>query len=93
MLFSASLTLSVLIEYFKMFYCDTAYGSGPGLDCVQSFFGSDKVLFGTDMPYDSEFGSRKIRKTIESIEQMDISDKDREKIFFKNTVQLLQLKM
>jgi aminocarboxymuconate-semialdehyde decarboxylase len=80
------------IEYFQMFYCDTAYGNSPGLKCAHSFFGPGKILFGTDMPYDSEFGSKKIRKTIKSIEQMDVSDEDKKKIFNKNALGLLRLK-
>ena len=41
------------IEYFKMFYADTAlYGSTPGLMCSYAFFGADHMLFGTDMPFD-----------------------------------------
>jgi len=79
------------IEYFRMFYCDTAYGNSPGLKCAHSFFGPDKLLFGTDMPYDSEFGSRKIRRTINSINQMDVSGEDKEKIFNKNACGLLRL--
>ncbi|MFC1901892.1 amidohydrolase family protein, partial [Chloroflexota bacterium] len=36
------------IEYFKMFYADTAlYGWTPGLMCAHAFFGADRMLFGT----------------------------------------------
>lgn len=80
------------IEYYRMFYCDTSYGSTPGLMCVKSFFGADHILFGTDMPYDSEVGNRKIRETIKSIEQMDIPEFDKKKIFEENARRLLRLK-
>ncbi len=79
------------IEYYRLFYCDTAYGSPPGLMCVSSFFGIDHLLFATDMPYDNELGERKIRETIRSIEQMDIAEPDKRKIFEKNIKQLLRL--
>ena len=79
------------INYYRMFYCDTAYGSTPGLLCVCSFFGADHILFGTDMPYDSEMGNRKIRETINSIDQMDIPELDKERIFEKNAIRLLNL--
>jgi len=42
------------IEYFRMFYNDTAlYGNTPALMCAHAFFGAERLLFGTDMPYDS----------------------------------------
>lgn len=80
------------IEYFKMFYGDTAiYGSTPGLMCGYAFFGAEHMLFGTDMPYDSEFGDRYTRQTIQSIEQMPISDLEKKKIFEDNARKLLHL--
>jgi aminocarboxymuconate-semialdehyde decarboxylase len=59
--------------------------------CVSSFFGIDHLLFATDMPYDNELGERKIRETIRSIEQMDISEVDKKKIFEENAKRLLRL--
>lgn len=79
------------IEYYRRFYCDTAYGSTQGLMCVYSFFGANRVLFGTDMPYDSEAGNRKVRETIRSIEKMAIPEPDKEKIFEENARQLLKI--
>jgi len=80
------------VEYFRMFYADTAiYGSIPGLMCGYAFFGAEHMLFGTDMPYDSEFGDRYTRQTIRSIEQMDISDLEKKKIFEDNARRLLRL--
>jgi len=81
-----------LIEYFKMFYYDTAiYGSTPGLMCAYAFCGADHMLFATDMPYDSQLGDRYTRQTIQSIEQMDISDLEKKKIFEDNARSLLRL--
>jgi len=80
------------IEYFKMFYYDTAiYGNTPGLMCAYAFCGADHMLFGTDMPYDSELGERYTRQTIEAIEQMDIGDSDKKRIFEDNARELLRL--
>lgn len=80
------------IEYFKMFYHDTAiYGNTPGLMCAHAFCGTEHMLFGTDMPYDSQFGERYTRQTIEAIEQMDISDLDKKQIFEDNARELLRL--
>jgi predicted TIM-barrel fold metal-dependent hydrolase len=85
------LTLSH-IDYFKMYYYDTAlYGSTPGLMCGYAFCGADHMVFGTDMPYDSELGDRYTRQTIKSIEQMAISALDKKKIFEDNAMRLLHL--
>lgn len=80
------------IEYFKMFYYDTAlYGSTGALMCGYAFCGADHMLFATDMPYDSELGHRYIRQTIQSIEQMGISESEKKKIFEDNARSLLRL--
>ena len=84
------LTLHAL-DYFRKFYNDTAvYGSTPALMCAYAFFGADHLLFGTDAPLGgSRFGLT--RETITSIERMNISDTDKEKIFVENVSNLLRL--
>jgi len=80
------------IDYFRMFYADTAlYGCTAGLTCAFSFFGPDHMLFATDMPFDCQYGDRFVRQTINSIEEMDISDVDRKKIYEDNARRLLRL--
>jgi len=80
------------IQYYKMFYYDTAiYGSTAGLTCAYTFCGADHLVFATDFPYDSQFGERYTRQTIESIEQMEISDLEKKKIFEDNARELLRL--
>lgn len=81
-----------LIEYYRMFYADTAvHGTTSALMCAYELFGADHVLFGTDMPYDSELGNRCIREGINAVEQMDISDLEKKKIFEDNARSLLRL--
>ena len=81
------------IEYFKMFYHDTAIaGNTPALMCAYSFCGADHLLFGADMPLgDSQLGYRNYRQTINAIEQMEISDGEKKKIFEDNVRSLLRL--
>lgn len=80
-------------EYFKMFYADTAVsGSIPAMECGLAFFGSDRILFGTDMPFGLEEGYKKMRKNIESIEGMTACVDDRKKIYELNARRLLKLK-
>lgn len=80
------------IEYFRMFYNDTALnGSTAGLTCGYSFFGADHLLFATDMPFDSQLGHVSIRETIRSIEEMDIPASDKKKIYADNARKLMRL--
>jgi uncharacterized protein len=80
------------IEYFKMFYADTAvYGNAPALMCAHAFFGTDRLLFGTDMPFDNQFGERYTRQTIEAVEQMAIDPSEKKQIFEDNARKLLRL--
>ncbi len=80
------------IEYFKMFYYDTAInGNASGLMCAHAFCGADQMLFGTDVPFDNEFGERFTRQTIEAVEQMDIEESEKKMIFEGNIRNLLRL--
>ena len=80
------------LEYFKMFYNDTAVnGSTAALMCGYAFCGADHLLFGTDMPFDSQLGDRFLRQTIESIERMEIPDFEKKMIFEDNARKLLRL--
>ncbi len=80
------------MDYFKMFYTDTAiYGNTAGLMCSYDFFGARHLLFGTDMPYDSQFGLTFTGETIKSVEQMAIGDAEKKMIFEDNARTLLRL--
>jgi len=81
------------IDYFKMFYSDTAiHGNTPALMCAYAFWGADHLLFGADMPLgDREFGSQAYRKTINAINRMDISDVEKNRIFEDNARNLMRL--
>jgi predicted TIM-barrel fold metal-dependent hydrolase len=80
------------IEYFRMFYNDTAVnGCTSALMCGYDFFGVDHLLFATDMPFDSQLGDVSIRETIRSINEMNISEFDMKKIFEGNARSLMRL--
>lgn len=80
------------IEYFRMFYNDTAiFGNTAALMCAYDFFGPDHMLFGTDMPYDPTLGDRGVAQIIEAVERMNIPDSDRRKIFEENARKLMRL--
>jgi predicted TIM-barrel fold metal-dependent hydrolase len=79
------------IDYFKMFYTDTVLGRGTaGLMCGYDFFGGERLLFGTDMPYDAEVGNR-VARTIEAVDGMAISAQVKKMIYEGNARKLLNL--
>jgi predicted TIM-barrel fold metal-dependent hydrolase len=81
------------IDYFRMFYADTAiYGNPKAMLCGVDFFGADRILFGVDFPLgDTEHGDRNYRQTINAIEAMGISDEDKKKIYEDNARKLMRL--
>jgi aminocarboxymuconate-semialdehyde decarboxylase len=82
------------IEYFRMFYGDTAlFGPSAPIECGLEFFGVDRVLFGTDMPFDPEGGPGFVRDTIAAVDRIRVSDAQREQIYEGNARRLLRLKL
>tara|TARA_B100000929_G_scaffold201719_1_gene160306 strand:- start:2658 stop:3677 length:1020 start_codon:yes stop_codon:yes gene_type:complete len=81
------------IDLFRMFYADTAvFGSRAATICGISFFGADHVVFASDSPFDPEKGPMYIRETIKIIDELELSETDRDKIYRANAVRLLKLK-
>ena len=57
---------------FRRFHADTAtFGSAPALACAAAFFGWDRMLFATDMPFDPEQGPGYIRATLEALDELE----------------------
>jgi predicted TIM-barrel fold metal-dependent hydrolase len=81
------------LEYYKLFYNDTAiHGNTPALMLAYDFWGADHIVFGADMPLgDHYYGFRSYRQTINAIEAMDITDDEKKKIFADNALNLLRL--
>jgi aminocarboxymuconate-semialdehyde decarboxylase len=82
------------IEYYKMFYGDTAlYGGTEGLECGFKFFGPEHIVFGTDFPLDMDKGTKFLDWAIEAVNRMDISDADRQLIYEGNAKRMLRLSL
>ena len=81
------------LEYYKMFYNDTAiHGNTPALMLAYDFWGPDKLVFGADLPLGDFFwGGRSYRVTINAINDMKITDEDKNKIFADNARKLLRI--
>lgn len=79
-------------DYLRMFYYDTAvYGNTPSLMCAYAFCGVDHMLFASDMPFDWQTGEVFIRETVRSVQEMDIADAEKNKIFVDNAKRLFRL--
>jgi aminocarboxymuconate-semialdehyde decarboxylase len=79
---------------FRRFFADTAsFGSRSALDCGRDFFGADKLLFATDMPFDPEQGTGFIRETLRAIDEMDVSPAQRFSILEGTATELLGLEL
>lgn len=73
------------IDIFRNFYVDTAtFGASGPLECAYKFYGVERLLFASDAPFDPEQGPMYIRETIRCLEEMDIPDACKEKIFHGN---------
>ncbi len=82
------------LDYFKMFYGDTAInGSASALRCGLDFFGADRVLFGTDCPFDPEGGPGFIRGNIKAIAKLDLPDSVERKIYYENAFRMMRIKL
>jgi len=79
-----------LSEDFKKFYVDTAiYGNTTGLMDAYTFFGPEKMLFGTDAPLGPKWGM--VEGTIASIERMDITEEEKWMIFKHNALDMFNM--
>ena len=79
------------VDYFRFFYNDTSIGgSRSAIRCGLDFFGSGHVLFGTDCPFDPEGGPMFIRDTIQALDTLDITENERDAIYFGNALSMLE---
>jgi predicted TIM-barrel fold metal-dependent hydrolase len=80
------------LDYFKMFYADTAmFGAAHALRCCIEFFGVERMLFASDTPFDPEKGPGYIRATIANLDELDLTDAEREQIYEGNARRLMGL--
>jgi aminocarboxymuconate-semialdehyde decarboxylase len=74
------------LDYFRMFYADTAlFGSAGGLQCGLDFFGPEHVVFATDAPLGP------IARTVEAIGRHAGDAAASKAIFSGNAQKLLRL--
>lgn len=80
------------IDYFRMFHADTAlFGAQAGTRCGLDFFGIDKIMFASDVPFEPAPGLY-IRETIRCIEGLDLDAASKEKVYRTNAEAFLKHK-
>jgi predicted TIM-barrel fold metal-dependent hydrolase len=81
------------IDYFRLLYVDTAmFGGEHGVKCVADFFGRDRVLFGSDAPFDAQGGSYFIPRTTADVGGAIETASAREEIFRGNAERVLGIR-
>jgi aminocarboxymuconate-semialdehyde decarboxylase len=79
-------------SYFHDFYADTiTIGSVAALRCGLDFFGVDRVMFATDMPFDAHGGRKYVEVALAAMAELDASPADKQKIFEGNARRLFRL--
>jgi predicted TIM-barrel fold metal-dependent hydrolase len=83
---------ALLVDQLKRFYGDTALsGARHAIECGLGFFGPERLLFGTDMPFDLDGGPGYVRGAVRALDAMDLSDDQRRMIYEGNARRLLNL--
>ncbi len=79
-------------DYFHRFYADTiTIGSVPALRCGLDFFGADRVMFATDMPFDTQGGLKYIDVALQAMQELDAPAADKARIFEQNARRVFRL--
>jgi predicted TIM-barrel fold metal-dependent hydrolase len=74
------------MEYMKMFYVDTAEGMWkPAMVLAQGFYGSEHMLFGTDLPWGDT------PRIIENVKGLSIPEQEKRMILGENAIKLLKI--
>ena len=81
------------LDYFRRFVADTAtFGAGGAIRLAMEFFGTERIVFASDAPFDPEGGRMYIRETIKAIDDLDVSEQTRSAIYHGNLERLCRRK-
>jgi predicted TIM-barrel fold metal-dependent hydrolase len=81
-----------LLDQLKRFYGDTSLsGARNAVECGLGFFGAERLLFGTDMPFDLDGGPGYVRGAVRALDSMELADADRRLIYEGNASRVLGL--
>jgi uncharacterized protein len=79
------------LKGFQQFYGDTALSGVPGaMKCAHDFFGSEKLVFGSDYPFGPLAGESFIRSNLDALNSLGLAKHEQELILVKNAAALLK---
>ncbi|MGI0090725.1 MAG: amidohydrolase family protein [Nitrososphaerales archaeon] len=79
-------------EYWGQIYSDTAIdGQFAAFMCGYSFFGPERIVYGTDYPFGPEQGESYIRENLAGVRAMLIPDEEKRRILGDNCRRLLRI--
>jgi predicted TIM-barrel fold metal-dependent hydrolase len=81
------------VDHFRKFYSDTASsGFAPkALELAVDFFGSERVLYGSDAPFDVQDGRIFISGTLRAVDAMGAAPETKTAILSKNARRILKI--
>ena len=80
-------------HYWNNVYGDTATdGTVASYPCGYAFFGSNRLMYGSDYPFGAEAGEDVVKENLVGVRTMDIPAQDMEKILGGNAQKLLKIK-
>lgn len=81
-----------VVDACARFYADTAsFGSRASIACGLDFFGADRLLFATDMPFDPGQGPDYIRSTLKALAELPCAAEERRQILAGNARRVFRL--
>ncbi len=82
-----------ITEYWSHIYGDTAVdGTQGAIPCGYAFFGSERMLYGSDYPFGAEGGEDFIRENLACVKSMYIPPEEKAKILGGNAKEMLRIK-
>jgi aminocarboxymuconate-semialdehyde decarboxylase len=82
-----------ITEYWGNIYGDTAVdGTVGAIPCGYAFFGSERMLYGSDYPFGAEAGEDFIRENLACVQGMYIPPEEKAKILGGNAKKMLKIK-
>ncbi len=91
--YAGTLRRKSLNDYWNQIYGDTAIdGAFESLLCAYAFFGSERMIFGTDYPFGADSGEALVRDNLESVKMMPVPVDVKSCIFYTNAKKLLKIR-
>jgi aminocarboxymuconate-semialdehyde decarboxylase len=79
------------IDYFRRFYGDLGAFSSGAVNVACDFLGADRLLFGTDAPFDATGGRSSIRDSIAAVRDSRCTEEEKQNIFTNNVERFFNL--